>query len=106
MRLIQFDEQCVVKRSSGFDKYCNPVASIVHNGPCLYQENSVMMAQGVYVRRATVALQGKIDVETNDIVEVSKINDGPIVGVVEDVDIVVLPISQETVTVLTLKQGM
>ena len=105
MRLIRFDDTCVIERVTGSDEYSNEVVTKIYDGKCLYEEGSVFVAQGVMVYRAFLYINGKVLAETDDIIQVNTVHNDSIKAIVGDVDIVTMPITRETITKLELKQG-
>jgi hypothetical protein len=101
MRLIKFDNTCVIERVTGSDKYSNEIVDKVYEGPCLYEESSVSVSQGVTIYRAMLYIQGKVLAVADDLVKVNGIS-----AVVGDVDIVTMPITREVITKIELKQGV
>lgn len=106
MRLIQFNDTCVIERRTGKDQYDNPVVETVYEGNCLYQEESVIVSQGVTIYRATLYIQGRIDVQANDLVKVTDIYGHKVTSVIGDIDIVTMPITKEVISRIELKQGI
>ena len=106
MRLIQFNDTCVIKRRTGKDQYDNPVVETVYGGNCLYQEESVIVSQGVTIYRATLYIQGKTDARTNDLVQVTDSYGNQVSSIIGNIDIVSMPITKEVISKIELKQGV
>jgi hypothetical protein len=106
MELIKFNDACTVERKGRKDKYDNPVVDIIFQGSGLYQEESSLTSQGMIVYRASLFLPEKVAVKVNDLVRVDTPNHGKIEAVVENIDIVSLPITGKTITKVLLNQGL
>lgn len=106
MRLIKYNDSCVIKRSVGKDQYDNIVISEVYKGDCLYQERSVVTTQGTIIRRATLYIQGRTNAGTNDLVDIMVSNDTKVSAIVGDIDIITLSITGAIISRLELKQGI
>jgi hypothetical protein len=106
MRLVKFDDVCTISRKEGIDKYDNEINTVVYNGHCLYQEESVLTAQGVTVRRATVSIPEDVQVNINDSIVVYKVKGEDISAVVEHSVIVKMPVTGEMITQLEIKRGV
>lgn len=106
MELIKFDDSCIIERKGGNDKYDNPIVEVIFEGGCLYQEDSTFTAQGMVVNRASLFIKGEVGAKINDFVNIRTKQIDEIATVVEDVDILTLPITGNTITRLSLKQGL
>ena len=74
MRLVRFNDSCIISRNDGVDKYDNEVVNIIYDGPCLYQEENIIVAQGVAVRRATLYIPREVKAHINDSVKIGNIS--------------------------------
>lgn len=105
MKLIRFEDSCIIERKDGKDKYDNSIVDVIFEGKCLYQEDSTFTAQGMVVNRASLFIKGEVGAKINDFVNIRTKNIDEIATVIEDVDIITLPITGNIITRISLKQG-
>lgn len=107
MRLIGFEDACVIKRNKGgYDEYDNPLQEVVYEGACCYQEGGYSNAQRMFMRNPILFLpEISVLVDTNDIAEVKTKFGRSLKAVVNIPREVELPITRERVTRLELKQA-
>lgn len=107
MRLIGFEDTCVIKRNKGgYDEYDNPLQEVVYEGVCCYQEGGYSNAQRMFMRNPILFLpEISVLVDTNDIAEVKTKFGRSLEAVVNIPREVELPITRERVTRLELKQA-
>ena len=107
MRLIQFDDTCVIKRNTkDKDEYDNLVQEVVYTGSCYCQEGGYSNAQQMIVRSPIVFLpEVSVLVNANDVVEVTTKFGRKMNGVVYMPRKVEMPITRQRITRLELKQA-
>lgn len=107
MRLIAFEDKCVIKRNSGeYDEYDNPLQDVVYSGECCYQEGGYSNAQRMFVRNPILFLpEVSALVDANDDVEVITKFGRVLTAVVARPREVELPITRQRGTRLELKQA-
>ena len=107
MRLIAFEDKCVIKRNTnGYDEYDNPLQEVVYSGECCYQEGGYSNAQRMFVRNPILFLPDvSVLVDANDVVEVTTKFGRKLVAVVARPREIELPITRQRVTRLELKQA-
>ena len=72
MRLIAFEDKCVIKRRLGTNEYDEPIMESVYSGVCCYQEGCYSNAQRMFVRNPILFLPDvSVLVDANDVVEVA-----------------------------------
>lgn len=107
MRLIAFEDKCVIKRNTdGYDEYDNPLQKVVYSSECCYQEGDYSNAQRMFVRNPIVFLPDvSVLVNANDIVEVTTKFGRVLTAIVARPREIELPITRQRVTRLELKQA-
>lgn len=106
MRLIAFEDKCVIKRSVGVNEYDEPIMESVYSGACCYQEGGYSNTQQMFVRNPILFLPDvSVLVDANDIVEVTTKFGRTLTAVVARPREVELPITRERVARLELKQA-
>jgi hypothetical protein len=76
MRLIGFDDSCVIKRNLGVNGYDEPILEEIYVGVCCYQEGGYSNAQRMFMRNPILFLPDvSVLVNANDIVEKLKVLD-------------------------------
>ena len=106
MRLIAFEDKCVIKRRLGTNEYDEPIMDIVYSGECCYQEGGYSNAQRMFVRNPILFLPEVLAlVNANDIVEVTTKFGRKLVAIVARPREIELPITHQRVTRLELKQA-
>lgn len=106
MRLIAFEDKCVIKRRVGKDEYDEPIMDVVYSGECCYQEGGYSNAQRMFVRNPILFLpEVSALVNANDIVEVTTKFGRKLVAIVARPREIELPITHQRVTRLELKQA-
>lgn len=107
MKLIAFEDKCVIKRRLGTDEYDEPIMESVYSGECCYQEGGYSNAQRIFVRNPIVFLpEVSILVDANDVVEVTTKFGRKLVAIVARPREIEMPITRQRVTRLELKQAM
>ena len=107
MRLIAFEDKCVIKRNTdGYDEYDNPLQKVVYEGKCHFQEGGHTNAQRMYMRNPILFIpEVPVLIDPNDTIEVLT-NFGrkwySIVNIPREME---LPITRQRVTRLELKQA-
>lgn len=99
MKLVKFKDLCTISRKDGVDKYDNEVVSTIYEGPCSYQEENAIVAQGVTIRRATLYIPKAIEARINDSVEIGNIS-----AFIAHSSVIDMAISQESITKLELRR--
>lgn len=106
MKLIVFEDNCVVSRNVGVDEYDEPIQEVVYSGVCYYQEGGYSISQSIFTSNPLLFLPDiSVLVNTNDIALIrTKFNREfkAIVGRAREVE---LPITHERITRLELKQA-
>lgn len=106
MRLIAFEDKCVIKRRVGKNEYDEPIMDVVYSGVCCYQEGGYSNAQRMFVRNPILFLpKVSVLVNANDIVEVTTKFGRKLVAIVARPREIELPITRQRVTRLELKQA-
>lgn len=106
MRLIGFDDTCVIERRLGTNEYDEPIVDVIYSGVCCYQEGGYSNAQRMFVRNPILFLPDvSVLVDTNDIAEIKTKFGRELKAVVNIPRDVELPITRERVTRLELKQA-
>ena len=106
MRLIAFEDKCVIKRRLGTDEYDEPIMESVYSGECCYQEGGYSNAQRMFVRNPIVFLPDvSVSIDANDDVEVTTKFGRVLTAVVARPREIEMPITRERVTRLELKQA-
>lgn len=106
MRLIAFEDKCVIKRRLGTDEYDESIMESVYSGECCYQEGGYSNAQRMFVRNPIVFLPDvSVLVNANDDVEVTTKFGRKLVAVVARPREIEMPITRQRVTRLELKQA-
>ena len=107
MRLIVFEDTCVIKRNLGeYDEYDNPLQEVVYSGECCYQEGGYSNAQRMFVRNPILFLPNvSVLVNANDIVEVTTKFGRKLTAIVARPREIELPITRERITRVELKQA-
>lgn len=106
MRLIAFEDKCVIKRRLGANEYDEPIMESVYSGACCYQEGGYSNAQRMFMRNPILFLpEISVLVDTNDIAEIKTKFGRELKAVVNIPREVELPITRERVTRLELKQA-
>ena len=107
MRLIAFEDKCVIKRNSGrYDEYDNPLQDDVYSGECCYQEGGYSNTQRMFVRNPILFLPDvSVLVDANDIVEVTTKFGRKLTAIVARPREIEMPITRGRVTRLELKQA-
>lgn len=106
MRLIAFEDKCVIKRRLGANEYDEPIMESVYSGECCYQEGGYSNAQRMFVRNPILFLpEVSVLVDANDDVEVTTKFGRKLTAVVARPREVELPITRQRVTRLELKQA-
>lgn len=106
MRLIAFEDKCVIKRRVGKNEYDEPIMDVVYSGECCYQEGGYSNAQRMFVRNPFVFLpEVSVLVNANDDVEVATKFGRVLTAVVARPREIEMPITRQQVTRLELKQA-
>lgn len=106
MRLIAFEDKCVIKRRLGTNEYDEPIMESVYSGECCYQEGGYSNAQRMFVRNPILFLPDvSVLVDANDIVEVITKFGRKLTAVVARPREIELSITRQRVTRLELKQA-
>lgn len=106
MRLIAFEDKCVIKRRVGKDEYDEPIMDIVYSGACCYQEGGYSNAQRMFVRNPILFLPDvSVLVNANDDVEVTTKFGRKLTAVVARPREIEMSITRQRVTRLELKQA-
>lgn len=107
MRLIAFEDKCVIKRNTdGYDEYDNPLQEIVYEGKCHFQEGGQTNAQRMYVRNPIVFISDvSVLIDPNDTIEVITKFSRKWFSIVNTPREMELPITHQRVTRLELKQA-
>lgn len=106
MRLIAFEDKCVVKRRLGTNEYDEPIMESVYSGEGCYQEGGYSNAQRMFVRNPILFLPDvPVLVDANDIVEVTTKFGRKLTAIVARPREIELPVTRERVTRLELKQA-
>lgn len=106
MRLIAFEDNCVIKRRLGINEYDEPIMESVYSGVCCYQEGGYSNAQRMFVRNPIVFLPDvSVLVDANDDVEVTTKFGRVLTAIVARPREIELPITRQRVTRLELKQA-
>jgi hypothetical protein len=106
MRLIAFEDKCVVKRRVGNDEYDEPIMDVVYSGDCCYQEGGYSNAQRMFVRNPILFLpEVSVLVNANDDVEVTTKFGRKLTAIVARPREIELPITRQRTTRLELKQA-
>lgn len=107
MRLIAFEDKCVIKRNTkGYDEYDEPIMDVVYSGECCYQEGGYSNAQRMFVRNPILYLPDvSVLVDANDIVEVITKFGRKLTAIVARPREIELPITRERITRVELKQA-
>ena len=106
MRLISFEDNCVIKRRSGTNEYDEPIMNKIYSGSCRYQEGSYSNSQQIIVRTPILFLpEVSALVEVNDNVEITTKLGRKLTAIVARPRETELPITRDRVTRLELKQA-
>ena len=106
MRLVAFEDKCVIKRRLGTDEYDEPIMDVVYSGECCYQEGGYSNAQRIFVRNPILFLPDvSVLVDANDIVEVTTKFGRVLTAIVARPREIEMPITRQRVTRLELKQA-
>lgn len=106
MRLIAFEDKCVVKRRVGKNEYDEPIMDVVYSGECCYQEGGYSNAQRMFVRNPILFLPDvSVLVNANDDVEVTTKFGRKLTAIVARPREIEMPITRERITRLELKQA-
>ena len=106
MRLIAFEDKCVVMRRVGKDEYDEPIMAVVYSGECCYQEGGYSNAQRMFVRNPILFLPDvSVLVNANDDVEVTTKFGRKLTAIVARPREIELPITRQRTTRLELKQA-
>lgn len=107
MRLIAFEDKCVIKRNTdGYDEYDNPLQEVVYEDKCCYQEGGYSNAQRMFVRNPILFLpEVSVMVDANDVVEITTKFGRKLTAIVARPREIELPITRQRVTRLELKQA-
>ena len=106
MRLIAFEDKCVIKRRLGTNEYDEPIMDVVYSGECCYQEGGYSNAQRMFVRNPILFLPDvSVLVNANDDVEVTTKFGRVLTAIVARPREKELPITRQRVTRLELKQA-
>lgn len=107
MRVIGFNDKCVIKRNSGkYDKYDNSLQEVVYEGVCCYQEGGYSNAQRMLVRNPILFLPDvSVLVNANDVAEITTKFGRKLTAIVAQPREIDLPFTHELVTRLELKQA-
>lgn len=106
MRLIAFEDKCVVKRRVGKNEYDEPIMDVVYSGECCYQEGGYSNAQRMFVRNPILFLPDvSVLVNANDDVEVTTKFGRKLTAIVARPREIELPITRQRTTRLELKQA-
>lgn len=106
MRLIGFDDSCVIKRNLGVNRYDEPILEEIYVGVCCYQEGGYSNAQRMFMRNPILFLPDvSVLVNANDIVEITTKFGRNLSAIVSRAREIELPITRERVTRLELKQA-
>ena len=108
MRLISFEDRCVIKRDLGVkDEYDNPLKEEIYSGQCRYQEGSHSNSQQIFVRNPILFLPDvSAKVCVNDNVEITTSFGSHFTAVVSLPRELIMPINRERVIRLELKHAM
>lgn len=107
MKLVAFEDKCVIKRRLGTDEYDEPIMESVYSGECCYQEGGYSNAQRMFVRNPILFLPDvSVLVDANDVVEVATKFGRKLVAIVARPREIEMPITRQRVTRLELKQAM
>ena len=106
MRLIAFEDKCVIKRRLGTNEYDEPIMDVAYSGECCYQEGGYSNAQRMFVRNPILFLPDvSVLVDANDVVEVTTKFGRKLTAIVARPREIELPITRQQVTRLELKQA-
>lgn len=106
MRLIAFEDKCVVKRRVGKNEYDEPIMDVIYSGECCYQEGGYSNAQRMFVRNPILFLPDvSVLVNANDDVEVTTKFGRKLTAIVARPREIELPITRQRTTRLELKQA-
>lgn len=106
MRLIQFDDSCVIRRNTKEkDEYDNLNQEVVYTGACYYQEGGYSNSQQMVVRSPILFLPEASElINVNDVVEITTKFGRKMEGVVYMPREVEMPITRQRIVRLELKQ--
>lgn len=106
MKLIAFEDKCVIKRRLGSNEYDEPIMESIYSGECCYQEGGYSNAQRMFVRNPILFLPDvSVLVDANDDVEITTKFGRKLVAIVARPREIELPITRQRVTRLELKQA-
>lgn len=106
MRLIAFEDKCVIKRRLGTNEYDEPIMESIYSGECCYQEGGYSNAQRMFVRNPILFLPDvSVLVDANDIVEVTTKFGRVLTAIVARPREIEMPVTRQRVTRLELKQA-
>lgn len=106
MKLIAFEDKCVIKRRLGSNEYDEPIMESIYSGECCYQEGGYSNAQRMFVRNPILFLPDvSVLVDANDDVEITTKFGRSLTAIVARPREIELPITRQRVTRLELKQA-
>lgn len=106
MKLIAFEDKCVIKRRLGADEYDESIMESIYSGECCYQEGGYSNAQRMFVRNPILFLpEVSVLVNANDIVEITTKFGRKLTAIVARPREIVMPITRDRITMLELKQA-
>ena len=106
MKLIQFEDTCVVSKRVGTNEYDEPIMVEIYSGVCCYQEGGYSNAQRMFMRNPILFLPDvSVLIDTNDIVYITTKLGRKLTAVVARPREIELPITRQRVTRLELKQA-